>query len=335
MNNAADQTSPREIVVLETYPSKEAAYDGLSGLFNEVRPVGPIVPDTSHLSGASVLVCGIPTLYQERITARNTNMIFTTFESDNLPQEWITAINQYQYCIVPHEAVKQMYLNAGIRIPVSVVHNGYRRYPRKKRTLDNQHFHVGFLGIPVTRKNLDKLYEACKELQQTNIPELKLHIHVASFYDWLDTRPFEEMQKAPFVSWTTGKHDADWVSDWYHRLSCYIFPSSGEGWSYTPRESMYLAVPTIISNIPTHRELAESGFCKVIPSAGRETANFNGSIHGTWDLITAAGIKDAITDVYNRRQHFETLAGAGAEWIENKWRNEEISRDIIQLMHTL
>lgn len=325
-----------EILVLETYSAHESAYDGLSGLFNSVRDIGRIVEDTAAVCGAKVLVCGIGPLYQHKISPLNKNVIFTTFESDQLPEEWVRTINHYQHCIVAHAAIKEVFIASGIRIPVSVLHNGYQRYTRQEDgKVKHTSFNIGFLGIPVSRKNLIKLYEACKQLQQTMIPELQLYVHVATFYDWLDPTPFEEMKMDKMVHWTTGKLTPQEVSDWYSHLSAYVFPSSGEGWSYTPRESLYLGIPAIISDIPVHRDLIETGFYKRIKTSGKIPADFNGVVHGSWDNIETDDIRDAIEDVYRRHGHFLNKAAQGAEWIKNHWKNEDIASEIIDLFRTL
>jgi len=335
-NGAAGKQAAQPLLVLETYPSREAAYDGLSGLFNEVRGMGQVVHDTTQVSGEKVLVCGIAPLYAGRISPLNTNIIFTTFESDRIPAEWVSAINSYCHCIVSHDEVKKVFAASGVRIPITVVHNGYRRYERAVTGIDpHVFFDVGFLGIPVNRKNLLKLYEACRQLKQQQIPELRLHVHAASFYDWLDPAPFAAMQADEMVCWTTGKRSQEAVAAWYRNLSCYIFPSSGEGWSYTPRESMYLGIPTIISNIPAHRELVASGFFKVIEPAGREPADFGGAIHGCWDRIDVQDIHKAIADVYAGYREYSAMAAAGAEWIKDLWQNEDIGTRIWEVVKTL
>lgn len=326
-------SSENNIFLLETYPSHELPYDGLSGIFNRVKEIGTVVPDTHHITGAKVLVCGIAPLYEKKISRNNSNILFTTFESDKLPENWVASINCYQHCIVPHETIKQVFQSSGIFVPISVVHQGYHRFERALQVKRAKTpFTVGFLGVPVNRKNLLKLYEACKQLRSSQIPSLALHVHVSCFYDWLDERPFHRLQEDEMVVWTTGKYSDAQIAAWYHRLSCYVFPSSGEGWSYTPRESMYLGVPTIVTDIPVHEELVESGFCKTIHAPGKEPAIFDGDCYGEWAKIEIDAVKEAILDVYNRYHHFCELAEKGAAWIENKWLNREIAQKIATLM---
>jgi len=135
--------------------------------------------------------------------------------------------------------------------------------------------------------------------------------------------------------WTTGKHNTDQISDWYNRLACYVFPSSGEGWSYTPRESLYLGIPTILSDIPLHKELLETGFCKVINTSGKIRANFNGSYHGNWAKIETEEIKRAIQDVYERYDYFKGQAKKGAFWIEDKWLNQDIQQQLLDFINVI
>ncbi|HEY9262706.1 glycosyltransferase, partial [Chitinophaga sp.] len=313
------------VLLLETYPSAETPYDGLSGVFSRIKEIGTVVPDTSSMEGEKVLVCGIAPLYENRISSRNSNAIFTTFESDQLPENWVAAINQYRHCIVPHEAIREVFRNSGVSVPVTVIHQGYHRFRRTQMSYTTPEiFNVGFLGVPVKRKNLLKLYEACRQLQEECIPQLKLHVHVSSSYDWLDMQAFQAMKNDEMVVWSTGKLNDEQMAAWYHQLSCYIFPSSGEGWSYTPRESMYLGIPTIVTDIPVHRELAKSGYCRVIPAAAKEPADFEGICIGDWARIEVDAIKDAIRDVHNRYTHFRNLSAKGSEWIKNKWKNEDM-----------
>lgn len=325
-----------DLLVLETYPPGMAPYDGLSGIFSEVAPLGKVVEDSSMLSGKTVLVCGIAPLYEHRISPQNRNVLFTTFESDTLPEHWVSAINKYTHCIVPHAAIKDVFYSSGVRVPVSVIHQGYRRYDSMQAEKPaEKKFRVGFLGVPVNRKNLCKLYQACRELRQSDIPELQLHVHVAAFYDWLDPQPFEQMQRDSMVTWTSGKYTPEQTAAWYHQLDCYIFPSSGEGWSYTPRESMYLGIPTIISDIPVHAELTHSGYYGVIRMSGKVPADFGGTVYGSWDNVEVTAIKTALADMYLRREHYQRLAGMGAAWVAGQWKNEAIRSGIQDLISAL
>jgi glycosyltransferase involved in cell wall biosynthesis len=195
-------------------------------------------------------------------------------------------------------------------------------------------FRIGFLGVPYTRKNLFKLYQACVNLLG-KIPGLKLSVHSALSIPYLYTPEVALMEHSPFVEWTWGAISDEQTSEWYGRLSCYVFPSSGEGWSFTPRESLYMGVPTLLTDIPVHKEIIESGYCRVIPVSGKEEAKFEGSIFGQWDRVCVGDIEDAVWDVYQNYGSHLIRAIQGSRWIENKWTNESSQQRLLEFLRSL
>lgn len=321
------------IYVLQTY--QDIAYDGLSTVFDRCLAIGSPIDDSKRLKDKKVLVAGIPFLYLDKISPSNKNVVYTTFESTELPKSWVQAINDcYQHCIVPHESVRTVFRDSGVRIPIEVVHQGFTRYRRKRRSFSaNRLFRVGFLGVPTRRKNLYKLFEACSNLQK-QIPGLKLVVHVPMFYQWLDRSEARNIRSAQFVEWSEGRWTEEKLADWFHDLSCYVFPSSGAGWSSTPRESLYLGVPTIISDIPVHNELVVSGFYRVIGSKGLEDAQYEGNKSlGQWHRIDTEDIARAILDVYKNYGSYLIRSLQGSHWIENKWSNESLQQRVSAFMN--
>lgn len=326
-----------KIIALETYAPAERSYDGLTILHGQVKGIGESLNDTSQMSGLKVLVSGIPFLYEERLSPLNTNILFTTFESDMLPDFWIDSINRcYHHCLVPHAEIASVFRHSGVRIPVNVIPQGFSRLPgRRERCVRAEIFTLGFLGVPVKRKNLLKLYAACRALKEQRIPGLELAVHVSSWYDWVDESEFHNMKSDSMVKWTTGKYDDMQLAEWFDKLSCYIFPSSGEGWSYTPRESLYLGIPTILSDIPVHRELIEQNYCRVIPAGGKENADFNGSSYGQWACIQERDIAEAIEDVFSHYPQYVQAAAEGAQWIADKWHFDEVREQLSSFIGAL
>ncbi len=325
---------PEPIFQLRTY--KEAPYDGLTYVYDRTSRLGILTDDTSNFVGEKVLVSGLPTGYLDKLSIQNTNVLYTTFESSLLPTQWVDAINKYfHYCIVPHAHVKSVFENSELKIPIEVIQQGFTRYKRKERkALEAKTFNIGFLGVPVERKNLFKLFQACVHLL-ADIPELRLRVHVPDYYGHMKAEYLGLVKMSPFVDWTEGHLIENEIADWYSELSCYVFPSSGEGWSFTPRESLYLGVPTILSDIPVHKELVESGYCKAIPVSGKEEADFNGIISGVWDKVSVADIENSIRELYLNYGSYYIKALQGSQWIEDKWTNEGSQQKLLDFLVTL
>jgi glycosyltransferase involved in cell wall biosynthesis len=228
-----------------------------------------------------------------------------------------------------------MFEASGVNIPVEIIHQGFTRYNRTYRDMKiGSIFRIGFLGVPYKRKNLFKLYQACVNLLG-KIPGLRLAVHVAKLYKGMYTPYLGLIKYSPFVEWTEGSLPYDDIAKWYGRLSCLVFPSSGEGWSFTPRESLYLGIPTVLTNIPVHQELIESGFCKVIPVCGKEDADFDGNIYGEWDRVRVVDIEHSILDLYQNYGSSLIRALEGSRWIENNWTNESSQQCIINFFNAL
>lgn len=329
-NHGQDET----LYLLQTYRGE--ACDGLSAVFERCVPIGVPIEDSKRLKNKKVLVAGVPFLYLDRISPFNTNVVYTTFESDQLPHFWVQAINNcYQYCIVPHESVKAVFQASGVKTPIDVIHQGYTRYKRQKRKFSpGDSFRVGFLGAPTRRKNLHKLHQACLSLQQ-QIRGIKLVVHAPILYDWLDKSEIDVVKTSHLVEWSEGAMAEGSLSNWFNSLSCYVYPSSGEGWSFTPRESLYLGLPTIISDIPVHEELIASGFYKVIPSNQMTDAQFEGNNFGRWRLIETEDIRRAIHDVYENYGIYQIKSLQGSLWVEKQWSNENMQQRLLTFLKGL
>jgi mannosyltransferase OCH1-like enzyme len=325
---------PEDIYVLKTY--KEDTEDGLSTVFHRTSGIGVLADNTKNLKNKKVLVSGMPILYLGRISQQNKNVVYTTYESTEIPRVWVEAINKhYNYCLVPHHHVKRVFISSGVNIPVEVIHQGFTRYKRIYRDMKiGDIFRIGFLGVPYKRKNLFKLYQACVNLLG-KIPGLRLAVHSARYDEWMYTPYFGLIKYSPFVEWTEGSLLEDDIARWYGRLSCLVYPSSGEGWSFTPRESLYQGIPTVLTDIPVHLELIRSGYCKLIPVSGKEQGNFDGYICGKWDSVRVEDIENSILDLYQNYGSFLMRALEGSHWIENKWTNESSQQRILNFFKTI
>jgi glycosyltransferase involved in cell wall biosynthesis len=325
---------PEDIYVLRVY--KEMPYDGLTTVYNRSNVIGRVVTDTRNLRGKKVLVPAMAPFFTKRISPENLNAVYTTFETTKIPDFWTEALNKhYHYCIVPHEYMKEVFGASGVRIPSTVIQQGFTRYDRGLRAKpESGVFRIGFLGVPYNRKNLFKVYQACVNLLG-KIPGLRLTVHSAMFIDYLYTPEVALMENSPFVEWTWGAMTEEQTSEWYGRLSCYVFPSSGEGWSFTPRESLYMGIPTLLTDIPVHKEIIDSGYCKVIPVSGKEDARYEGNKSGQWDRVSVGDIEDAIWDVYQNYGIYLIRAMQGSYWIENKWTNESSQQRLLEFMRSL
>ena len=324
-------------------------HDGLSYVAGRLVQAGHSrIPLDKLPAHTKLLVPFMPTSYVDRLSAAHTNLCYTTFETSQLPQSWINALNtHYHACIVPHPAIKQVFTESGIDIPIFVAQQGYTRLPQKPvktntrqettsgkltggKLMDSK-FIVGFLGVPQIRKNLSALIKACQSLiRNKQVSGLQLQIHIPTRYAETDQMWLEEIAQQKFIQLTQGIKTEQELVDWYAGLSAYCFPSSGEGWSFTPRESLYLGIPTILSDIPVHQELIASGYCQAISTSGDQPGVYkayqqNQLVNvacGYWSRISSETIAEAIHQVCRNYPYWQEQARLGQDWIKDQWTNE-------------
>ena len=313
--NEKDNNSSQQLFILRT---NEDDPSGLGIVSRKSLALGNGVSSTKTLKG-KVLVPGMPDLYQELLNKDNYNYLLTTFESSKIPDSWVESINNYYHEVfVPHSYVKKTFLDSGVNIPVSIISYCY---PQRNRTRpiekNKSKLKLGVLGAPNHRKNIDKLVEAVTQLNQENY-EVELVIHCP----WLLDSKQEVWKTNPNINLTVGIKSDEEIDEWYSNLDAYIYPSSGEGWSFTPRESMSLGIPTIVTDIPVHEELVESGFYLPLCSNRWESAyyEFLRSTCGEWKYYSVQNIKQSIVQLIQEYDHWFNLAQVGKNWVADKYQ---------------
>ena len=277
---------------------------------------------------------GSPDYYKDKIDKSKFNIIILPFESSLIPNDWIKTINKYyNVCITTHSFLYNSFKNSGLLIPLYVVNQYYNKYVIKEKiNMKNirKYFNIGInCSTLVNRKNLENVIKACNKL--LNKINIKLYIHVSS--DYFKLLDKINIPKYAILSIKPKTHDE--MAKWYSNLDCYIYPSFGEGWSMTPRESMYLSIPTIISDIPAHDELIQSGYYKVLYSDTKINSyyEFLKDTCGEWKYFSETIIEFAIIDVYKNYIKYKNLAKLGSEWIKPKWDKNEYIKNIKSIIN--
>lgn len=301
---------------------------GLGILARHISSLGTIISDARETKG-KVLVPGRPDYYSSLVSQENTNYLLTMFESDRIPSDWVKSINyNFSEVFVPHNFIKKAFQESGVTCPVSVLPLAYperkRVKPIEKNKKENK-LKLGCLCGPTKRKNTEKLVEAVKELIQEG-QKIELFLHCT----WLKQEQ-KQWYKLPFIKLTEGKVSDSFINQWYSELDAYICPSSGEGWSLTPRESMSLGIPTIVSNIGVHQELLESGFYIPIRSDGWQSAyyEFLGSNCGNWKSYSIQNIKSSIMDLIENYEYWYKVAQTGKEWLKSQYKWSFVEKQLL------
>ena len=306
----SNQFQKNNILILNTYQHNQQD-EGLSVVYHSIKTLGKIVSDTSMEKNKIVFVAGLCISYLDKLSKNNRNIIYTTYEFYPLPNFWKSPLHFFDGIIVPHSGVKDMFIKSGIKKPIYIVQQSYPIRHFLTNMNNNKYFTLGFLGVPVKRKNLDLLIQSIIQLSK-QIPHIILKIHISKKNSL--HLPNVDINENKYIQVSYGYKTNEEIDEWYSSLNAYIFPSSGEGWSFTPRETLSLGIPTIISNCIVHQDLKD--FCSMIELP-----------------ITIEKINQSILRLYNNIEHYKNIALKGSKYVKDTYSKVNMIKKLKDIIH--
>lgn len=192
---------------------------------------------------------------------------YSMYEADDLPKEWVEKFKRenLKKIIVPDDWCKNIYLKYFENVCVAPLGT----FKRDITVKDNEIFRFGYIARFELRKNHKLLINSFLSLFGDNkYYELKIH--------GIPGHNYEEI-KNMCLPYKNIKITSNILSDseldlWWDNINCYVMPSSGEGFSHTPREALMRGIPTIISNYSSHETLVKLGVVRYFSPSGLEDA---------------------------------------------------------------
>lgn len=244
------------------------------------------------------------------------NIIYTMFESNRLPKSWVENISILDYCIVPSNEIKDMFIESGVMIPIHSIELPLEPFmgeeivksiePKHQYWKNDREFIIGFIGNWKQRKNIDKLIMAVERMRNLNF-NVKLKLHFAIWYGVEYKNEFLQLYTKckSFICFSEGSLSIHEKYDFIKSVDLIVSCSSGEGFSYPPREAIAMKTPILITDVMGHKDIIDSGYCStintnksdLIPGDYKED-DFCGKMVN----IEMENIASAIIDCYNNYQ---------------------------------
>ena len=225
----------------------------------------------------------------EKINTKKLNFCISMCESDKIPNKWVKVINSiFDAVIVPDSYHVNNYINCGVKKPIFVLplitylDDFIKCYPEKKKKYK---IIIGSLGAFSYNKNLDAVIESFSLAFKDNlIYELRIHSYWYSFHYERLKKKITDLGIESQVLLTCGPLTNKECVDFIKSLNCYITLSSGEGYSFTPREALAYGIPVVISNNTAHISLCNSNLVYSVncPIIEKSLGEFVGEDTGSW-----------------------------------------------------
>lgn len=181
---------------------------------------------------------------------------YSMLEASHIPLSWVNNINKNcERVIVPCEHNKGAFLDSGVKKDVYVVPLGLDLdlFPERPKGLneDSDDIVFGIMGGLTHRKGPDLLVKAFK-IAFADKPDAKLYIK---------THPMSGITVNTYLTTDDikGKNDqiyfvtdfftpSELITEFFHKIDCFVFPTRGEGFGLPPIEAMALGLPVICTN---------------------------------------------------------------------------------------
>jgi len=169
-------------------------------------------------------------------------ILYTMFESDRIPDDWIDYLNAANKVIVPSKFCQQTFSRSGIKsevVPLGYDDSIFTYQERRKRKVFT-FLHYDAFNI---RKGFTEVFKAFNQEFKPDEPVQMV------FKTIKNAAPFPiSKSQYPNIDVIYGKKSTKELLDILKSSDAFVFPSRGEGFGMTPLEAMATGLPTIVPN---------------------------------------------------------------------------------------
>lgn len=173
-------------------------------------------------------------------------IIYTMFESDKIPNDWIDYLKAADEVWVPSNWCRDVFANAGIKaevVPLGYDDDTFKyidRTPAEETHRSFTFLHYNAFNI---RKGFTEVFKAFNKAFEKTEPVKMI------FKTTLNTPPIPIVQSEyPNIQVVCNKLSQQELQRLCGSADCFVFPSRGEGFGITPLEAMATGLPAIIPN---------------------------------------------------------------------------------------
>jgi hypothetical protein len=228
---------------------------------------------------------------------------YSMLESTLIPEQWVQILNtRFDLVVVPDKWLIKVYKNSGVTIPIFTIPiplylEEFLAYPIKHKR--NAIFTFGMSAACVPGKNHTTLVRAFNaEFKDSKEVQLKVHVRWGTEREEL-LKLLSEL-KASNIELIDRVFNQKEYIEFFGSLDAYVLPSSGEGYSVTPREAMAMGIPCILSNNTAHKTICKTKLVVSIESTKQIPAYYKvfGGICGNKFKIEQKYLQKALRNCF-------------------------------------
>lgn len=197
-----------------------------------VEKIADITPEAED-----VLFIVAPEFFKGKVLGKR-NWLFTMFEAETMPEEWVVNIQRADFLITPSTWVRDLFSKWFDKEKIFVVSHGVEPvFAYKKRKIPhNKPFRFLWVGAPNPRKGWEEVIAIWEKTDFAKLPGVELY---------LKTTKYPKVSRRGNVILDGRKLSTKDLIRLYHSAHCFIFPTRGEGFGLTLAEAMRTGLPCI------------------------------------------------------------------------------------------
>jgi len=170
-------------------------------------------------------------------------VIFTMFETDKIPDDWIPLLKQSDLVINPTRWGKEVFKKAGIDCKVVNLGLNDDIFAFKQRKANKTFTFLQYEAFNI-RKGWHELFEAWNLAFKPEDPVQIIFKTVAKEHG----QKIISLKEYPNVKVINQAYSPEELRDLLYSADCFVYPSRGEGFGIPPLEAMATGIPVIAPN---------------------------------------------------------------------------------------
>lgn len=268
-------------------------------------------------------------------------VLYTMFEGDKLPQDWVNRLNDKpDVIVVPSNFCKKTFQDSGVKKPILVLPLFFIPARRHVELKDDDVFTFGHQNsfIMGHQKGDDVLMKAFIKAfgDDTSVKLiLKGRKH---HYQALDHDMLKKARKHKNIKVLLSDFSDDEIyTKFYSQLDCFVFPSRGEGFGMPPLEAMSIGVPTIVT--AGHSLSDYANLAIPVKTKGKSVSYYVGrvldSVDSNWEQIDEKHLIELLLEVRKNYNDYKFTAYKNARVVNDLYRPETFAKNLVHLLNRL